>query len=346
MKQYILIIVVLIFSISCQKERISTGTSVSDTFYLENAGASMRITVEGNTLSKVFLIIVHGGPGESSYFYKSDYISEHTGSKYAIVYWDQRNAGATQGNSNGNHLNLPQMTDDLKKVIQLIKARYGEDSPVFILGHSFGGLLTSSFMTTGNNQSLVKGWIVVDGSHNYPLNDTLTRQMLLNLGQQQILLNRNTEEWNEIVSWCNAHAVPFNYEESGKLESFAESAETYIPGVKKFDMLAIIKENALKDHWPLTSILFNYLYSANAAFNQELHHTEFSTALYKVTTPTLLLYGQYDFVCPAGLGTDIMNRISSTDKKMVISPISGHNLMYQDEELFCREANEFIELHR
>src|ERR1035437_1694212 len=114
--------------ISCQKEKITFGTNVSETFYLDNAGASMRLLVEGNTLSHIFLIFVHGGPGSSSYFYNTDYISQNIENKYAVVYWDQRNAGASQGNANGDHLNLPQMTDDLKKVIQLIKSRYGQSS--------------------------------------------------------------------------------------------------------------------------------------------------------------------------------------------------------------------------
>jgi len=346
MKYQHIILIALLIGYSCQKERITIGTNVSDTFYLDNDNASMRITVEGNTSSQVFLLLVHGGPGESSYFYKSDYISQNIGNKYAIVYWDQRNAGASQGDSNGNDLNLPQMTDDLKKVIQLLKGRYGENSDVFLLGHSFGGLLTSSFMTAGNNQSLVKGWIFVDGSQNYPLNDTLTRQMLLSIGNQQVALNKNIPQWNTIVSYCNAHTKNFTYDESSQFETYGVDAETYFDGVKQFDILALIKENALKYDWPLTSILFNYLYSSNASFNKDLHLTEFSSVLYKVTTPTLLLFGQYDFICPQGLGVDLMNCISTTDKKMVISPISGHNFMYQDEVLFCREVNEFIGLHK
>lgn len=341
-----LITTILLVIISCQKEKITLGTHVSETFYVDNNNASMRVQVEGNTLSKVFLLLVHGGPGESSYFYKTDYISQNIGSKYAIVYWDQRNAGASQGSSNNNHLNLPQMTDDLKKVIEVIKSRYGQASSVFILGHSFGGLLTSSFMTTANNQSLVKGWIFVDGSQNYPLNDTLTRQMLLTVGLQQIALNLNTDKWNPIISYCKAHTGSFTFEESEQLETYAADAETYFDVVKKFHILSLIKENALKDHWPLTSILFNFLYSSEASFNNDLHKTEFSSSLNKVTTPTLLLFGQYDFICPQGLGLDLMNHITTTDKKMVISPISGHNLMFQDEVLFCREVNGFIELHK
>jgi len=346
MRHTFFIIFLLFLGYSCQKEKITFGTNVSDVFYLDNANASMRIIAEGNTLSRVFIVVVHGGPGESSYFYNTEYISNNLENKYALVYWDQRNSGASQGNSNSQNLNLPQMTEDLKKVVQLIKGRYGQNSSVFILGHSFGGLLTSSFMTTDNYQSMVKGWIIVDGSPNYPLNDTLTRQMLITTGTQQIALNKHASDWNTILSYCNAHTGNFTVEESQQLESFAENAETYMDGVKKFDVVQLVKSNLFREDWPLTSLLVNYLYSSQSSFINELYKTEFSSSMSKVQIPTLLLYGQYDFICPKELGMDIYNRITATDKKMVISPISGHNLMSQDEELFCTEVDHFIELHK
>jgi len=46
------------------------------------------------------------------------------------------------------------------------------------------------------------------------------------------------------------------------------------------------------------------------------------------------------------LEEDVFNRISTTDKKIVISPISGHNIMLQDESFFCKEVNAFIEGHK
>lgn len=306
----------------------------------------MRVLVEGNTASHAFLLIVHGGPGSSSYFYNTDYISENIENKYAVVYWDQRNAGASQGNSNGGNLNLDQMTDDLKKLILVLKSRYGQNSSIFILGHSFGGLLASSFITTDNNQAMIKGWIIADGSQNYPLNDSLTRQMLLSFGQQQLAENKYTDEWNSIISYCNAHTGNFTFEESNQLIAYAADAETYIDGVKKIDLLTFLKTYAIKYDWPLTSMYFNYQFSLNARINYDLYKTEFSSSLYKVTTPTLLLFGQYDFICPQSLGTDILNRINTTDKKMVISPISGHYTMFQDEEFFCKVVDDFIELHK
>jgi len=331
---------------SCQKEKITIAQKVSETFYIENRGASMRILVDGNTSSKVFIVFVHGGPGVGAFVYNSDYLSNNIEDKYAIVYWDERNSGASQGNSNGMFLTLEQMTDDLRKVIQVIKFRYGQNSEVFIMGHSFGGLLTSSFMTTGNNQEMVQGWIFADGSQNYPLNDSLTRQMLLSVGQQQLALNNNRVKWQEIVSYCNAHTGNFSFDESNQMMKYAEDAETYIYEVTKVNSWELFWNNAIKFNWPLTSMLMNYLYSSEASLNNDLAKIEFSSSLYKVTLPVLILFGQYDFVCPKGLGYDLYNRVSSTDKKIIISPISGHNIMFQDEVLFCREVNEFIALHR
>ncbi len=331
---------------SCQKEKITIGTNVSETFYLDNNGASMRLLVEGNTSSHTFLLFVHGGPGSSSYFYNTDYISQNVENKYAVVYWDQRNAGGSQGNSNGDQLNLPQMTEDLKKVIQLIKYRYGQNSNIFILGHSFGGLLTASFMTTGDYQSMVKGWILADGSHNYPLNDTLTRQMLLTVGQQQIALNKNVSGWKTIVDYCNSHTGNFTFEESLQLTAYAEDAETFFDKVKEINLATLIDYDPVQYGWPVTSILFNLSYSSNASFNRDLAITKFSSKLGVVTTPTLLLYGKYDFVCPGGLEEDVFNRINTLDKKIAVSHISGHNIMLQDESFFCKEVNAFIESHR
>lgn len=343
---FLLIILVFLSLTSCQKENITLSQNVSETFYVENRGASMRVLVEGNTTSNVFIVFVHGGPGVSSFVYNSDYLSKNIEDKYAIVYWDERNSGASQGNSNGIFLTLEQMTDDLKSVIRVLKFRYGQSSEIFIMGHSFGGLLTTSFITADNNQDMVKGWIFADGSQNYPLNDTLTRQMLLVEGQQQIASGKNSEEWQEIVAYCNAHTGNFSLEESDQLMKYAAEAETYFDEVTKVNYLELLWNDAVKFNWPLTSMLMNYLYSSEAGFNQELAKTEFSASLKKITVPVLILFGQYDFVCPKGLGYDLFERISSADKKIVISPVSGHNIMFQDEVLFCREVNEFIALHR
>ncbi len=334
----------LLMLVSCQKEEIKIGTGVSETFYVQNAGASMRVLVEGNTASKTILLFVHGGPGSGSYFYNSDYISQNIENKYAVVYWDQRNAGATQGNNNGDQLNLKTMTIDLKKVIQVLKYRYGQDVSVFILGHSFGGMLTASFLTTEQNQDLVKGWIMCSGSHNYPLNDELSKLGLIFFANQQIALGKRVTQWTEILNYCNSLPnVNFTKEQADKLNAYTKDTESYFDEVMPVSVANLVRANAIKQNYAVTSTYLNSLYSQNANINNELANYELSSQLNKVTIPVLTIYGKYDLTCPPALGDDVYNRISSINKFQYILPNSSHVGMLQDEVLFCNRVNSFIE---
>jgi pimeloyl-ACP methyl ester carboxylesterase len=330
----------------CQKEDISFSEHSSDTFFVENKGSSMRVLVEGNTAGKVFILLIHGGPGASAYVYNTNYVSENLEDKYAMVYWDQRNSGASQGTCNGSNLTFDQIVDDLAKVIQVIKIRYGNDIDLFLLSHSFGGLVASGFLTKGNNQNLFKGYINVDGSHNYPLNDTLTRDMLLTVGSQEVANNHHVDDWNKIIDYCNSHAGNFTLYQSHKLEKYASQAEDYIEAVNQIKYFPIVLRNSISGSYPITSMLVNFLYSENSDLNKEISIKEFSSSLKRITIPSLVLFGKYDFVCPPELGLDFYTRISSQEKKMVISPVSGHNLIYQDRELFSREVTDFVEKFR
>ncbi len=331
---------------ACQKESILISTNASEVFYVENLGASMRVFVEGNTASNIFILIIHGGPGVSSFFYDTKYISTHLGDKYAMVYWDQRNAGASQGTNNGKDLNLGVMVEDLKKVIEVLKYRYGKNISIFLVGHSFGGLIAADFVTTPGYQQMIKGLINVDGSHNYPLNDTLTRDMLLSYGKREVSLKSKEFQWMPIINYCLSHQGNFSEDESMQLEKYAGDAENLIDSVKKVNITNFILRYSITDVYPLTAIVSNLLYSEDSNFNKELAVSEFSSLLNTVTIPVLVLWGKYDFICPLPLGEDFYNRIHSSAKRFVISPVSGHNMILQDKKLFCDEVSAFVSKYR
>jgi pimeloyl-ACP methyl ester carboxylesterase len=102
----------------------------------------------------------------------------------------------------------------------------------------------------------------------------------------------------------------------------------------------------ISDKYPLTAMLTNLIYSEDSNFNKELAVTQFSSSLGAVTIPVLVLWGKYDFTCPLALGEDFYNHISSTDKKMVISDKSGHNMIFQDKKFFCDEVDAFVQNHK
>ena len=343
MKTLLLIFLLIVgFSFSCRKEDVSFSTNTSDVFYVSNAGASMRVLVEGNTQNNVFVLVVHGGPGMSSYVYNTAYLSKNLEDKCAMVYWDQRNSGASQGNSNGNRLNLDQMVEDLRKVIVVLKYRYGQNIKIYLLGHSFGGMISTAFLTEPGNQEMVSGYIDVDASHDYPVNDSLTRLSLLKTGVSEIAKGNKTKEWEAIVRYCKDHPSNFSLEESQSLEIFAAEAENYIDSVKSVNIVSTVFRGIVDDKTPVTSVLVNLLYTENSEFNKELLKKRFSDKLGMINIPVLVLWGKYDFVCPPALGKDFYSLVSSTEKRMVVSPVSGHNFIYQDEKLFCDEVSSFV----
>jgi len=345
MKQIFFFITLLILN-GCQKEKITVSSNASDAFYVDNAGASMRVLVQGNTASSTFILVIHGGPGLSSYFYDTKYISNNLGDKFAMVYWDQRNAGASQGTSNGGELHLDQMVEDLKKVIEVLKYRYGQNMSLFLLGHSFGSLIAADFITTADYQNMIKGFINVDGSHNYPLNDTLTREALLKEGNYQVSQNKNVEKWLPIISYCNSHTGNFSIEESQQLGSYASEAENYVDSINHINIVNQVLKYSITNKYPVTAILSNLLYSEDSNFNKELAIKQFSSSLNIVTIPVLLLFGKYDFTCPPDLGKNFYNHISSIDKRFVLSPQSGHNMILEDKKFFCNEVASFVLIHR
>ncbi len=326
MKQ-ITFIILLLPIISCQKERITIGEKVNETFYVQNDELSMRVQVRGNTTSKTFLVVVHGGPGGTSYAYQLDAVREIIEPEFAVVYWDQRVSGASQGGS-VQSLRVEQFGEDLKKVIQAIQYRYGPDASVFILGHSWGGMVTASFITTGDNQRLIKGWMYVNASHNYPLNDSLTRTALLTFGSEEIRQQRNVNKWQNIIRFCeeNPDVADYDFTTHQQMNAYAWEAIGMIEGFTPLNDDAIIRENLIKERIPFTSAFVNLINPAMKNLEKVIQRVEFSSQLHKVTVPVLVCAGSYDFVCPAGLGDDLFNRISSVKKEKLLFTQSAHNI--------------------
>ena len=117
----IFLLLLLAGILSCQKEKITIGTSVQDFFYVENDGAKMPVVVEGNTASKIMVLFVHGGPGGTGIGFNNDENSTlYLKKNYAVAYWDQRGAGTSQGNGK---LTFDPYVDDMGKVIAVLCGR-------------------------------------------------------------------------------------------------------------------------------------------------------------------------------------------------------------------------------
>ncbi len=99
------------------------------------------------------LIVIHGGPG-ADYRYLLN-CKEFAKEGYFVVFYDQRGSGLSQRHPKSLYT-LKTLEDDLGAVI-----RYYRRSPaqkVFLLGHSWGGMLAAAFVNS--NPTVVNGLII------------------------------------------------------------------------------------------------------------------------------------------------------------------------------------------
>jgi pimeloyl-ACP methyl ester carboxylesterase len=342
MKNIIALSSLLFLFSACQKEEITLSSSAKDLFYVKNKGASMPILVEGNTTQKAFVLIVHGGPGSDAIKTMNNTFMDTLETNYAVAYWDQRNAGNTQGGANHDNLNIATMTEDLKAVILTLKNRYGNDISVFLYAHSFGGCLSASFLTTANNQTLVKGWIDIDGAHNFPLKDLESKKMQIAIGTAEKNAGRNVAEWTPIIDYANSNNPRENATISDKFNANAYASIKLMADVNKITLpkqndLAYSQNSLFSGVINFSSVYFN------SGMEQELFNKEFSSKLGTVKTPTLCLFGKYDFVVPPALADDVLAKIGSTFKKKVIFNNSGHDPYLTETSKLNAEIISFIE---
>ncbi len=326
----------------CQPEIISTGAAVQDYFYLENQGAKMPVLVEGNTASGVMVVWVHGGPGGTAIgFQNDDNSTKYLETNFGVAYWDQRAAGGSQG-SNTPPLTLNQYADDLKKLVLLLKYRYGQTTKIFILSHSWGGLVAPAFLTEGTNQQLVRGWINVAGAHNYYANDSLTRAYLLQFGKDQISKNIHTTDWQKIVDYAEPHIPDYTLGVSRGLNNCADQAEGLIDDIQK----STIGVGSLLTSNKTAFSLFWFASNGGATYfsdlNNDVLHAEYSSRLNRLTLPLLCITGKYDFTVPRGLADEVMKKTASTRKRLLILPHSGHICMDNEPVSFYEAVVDFI----
>jgi pimeloyl-ACP methyl ester carboxylesterase len=343
MKPYLPILLIIILIASCKKEAGHLSTNANEIFWLSNAGADMPVWVKGNTASKVMILFLHGGPGDGSYRY-AGYQTDQLWKSYSVAYWDQRDAGAAAGNSNYSNLTLNQMIEDLEKLVLVIKYRYGNDMEIFLMGHSFGGLLGSGFLVKNDNQTNIRGWIEVDGAHDYPESNSLERQMLIDTGTSEIAKGNYVQDWTPIVNYCKNHPANVSLDVDLQTDIYAAQAEDYVD---------INHTSTPIDYFSVSSpISFGInLYNLNNSaagrkFLQSLEPATFTNQLYKITIPALLIWGRYDFTVPPGSGIHALNNLGSTYKHLVIMTRSGHIPMNSEPDLFAKTVSEYIEAVR
>ena len=178
---------------------LAAGCTPGDYWYFRTSGVDIPVRVEGNLDSGVVLVMLHGGPGGSAVDYNFGLDAELLEDAYAVAYYDQRGQGGTHGSYDISRYTVQQVADDNANLVRALRARYGDDTSVWLYGHSWGGMLgTATLLDTDAD---VDGWIESAGSHDYPLNDTYSADMLLTVAAEEVEAGSEyTADWRRMIA--------------------------------------------------------------------------------------------------------------------------------------------------
>lgn len=316
-------------------------------FYFRTSdGADLAVQIDGQIASKVFILLLHGGPGAGGgYSYNEGIYADRLESNYAMVYLDQRGQGASQGSYSIDEVNMQRFADDIYEVTLFLKQKYGQDISVFLMGHSWGGTTGTFALVNTDIQNEINGWIEVGGAHDIPKLYIDATKMFIEIGNDEISKGNNVEKWTEIVNYCaDIDTNNITLDQGGDLNLYGHEAESLIEVIDA-------SEGTGYPHGIATSPIFSlsaYLSSEFTAneINKESEFVALTQELNQITIPTLLLWGKYDFVVPPSLGYDVLNNASTTDIELVIFNFSGHSPMVDEPDQFSLEIEDFVDSYK
>lgn len=342
MRKTILLILPLLLVFACQKPDLAPD--VSETYWVRTAGADMPVYVRGNTASKKLILVIHGGPGGQAWSYSLGRWADQITQDHALLLWDQRGQGASQGHYSKDIVNIERMRLDLKAVVQATRERYGEEADIYLMGHSWGGLLGTAFAQSAD-QHMVQGWIEVAGAHDLPLLYSSAYTMLDTTADQELAAGRQVEFWNEVKEGlADLPETGANLDHWLSLNRFGHDAGSRLGDVHETRVEQTLGESVFQNPQDGFAQLTSSSQTGNLLL-EEVVVTNLTPTMSQIQIPTLLLWGKYDFVVPPSLGATALPLIRTADKDLYVFQHSAHSPMYNEPEEFVRVLADWISRH-
>lgn len=317
------------------------GPGGGEMLFLRHAGADMPVWVRGNAASDALILVVHGGPGGSSFTMYNAPAFQALEARYGVAYWEQRASGMAQGHADPSTLTVAQFRDDLGLVVDLLRTRYPARR-IYLLGYSWGGLLTALYLSDPAAQAKVRGWIDAAGSVDVPLTLRLGREWAMRAAQRRVDAGDDADRWREALAWYAAnpaldHAtIEQHLGYVGALGGSNASGRSAVTGGVIFD--------SPFDPFTLST---NGARTLRAMFPQ-IERLDAAPGLAAVTLPALVLAGEADGNVPVGVSEEAFAALGTpaAEKELVRVPGAAHALHLDAEAVYAERIARFIDRTR
>lgn len=347
------IFLILLFAASCSiNPYVPAG--IADFFYVQSQGIDMPVWIKGNTNSDTTVVFLQGGPGAESAGVWNYPCYIELQKKYRFVYFDQRSAGVTLGSPGDETLAPEQVAVDTERVIRVVKARYSPRS-IFLLGHSGGGMMGTAFLTNSSRQALVKGWIEMDGAHNWKLGMKLSYEWASNRAEQYSsdasFPDADRAYWSNAIRWYASHSPDRMAMSMGFIPDDWSAHYAYVSRGNGYflransNIVSLLNGYTVDQKGTLSAF---YRPGTLRWFCTQVWTNDVSPNMGKITLPTLICWGKQDGILPVALATNAYQLIGTppADKYLAIFTNSGHMPNIEEKDRFVAEMTNFIEKYR
>jgi pimeloyl-ACP methyl ester carboxylesterase len=352
-KQILILLTLFISIASCSKKEDVPNGLMDEHYIVKVDKIGLPVRVAGNKASKIAVIMVHGGPGNSSQTFRFTTGVRNLETFYKIIYYDQRSSGTTQGNTKPEDVYIEKYSEDLDAIVEFTKQIVGAET-IFICGHSWGGGLSSYYLLDDKHQAKIKGYIPVCPAYNVTGGLEESRQWVINYAVAAIAANKNKDYWNRAIDFYAKtpkilagdflqHAAYLGKADGAIYNTAAKNPTSYVPA---FESQAFI-DNAF-----FTSE--NMKIGGVSIFEA----MDLTSQINKIKIPVLLIWGSRDGLLPPGnvpgntsnvaLGPDMISNLGTpdADKSFLSYANSAHQPMSEEGVKFANDIRAFIEKYK
>ncbi|MEM9341197.1 MAG: alpha/beta hydrolase [Bacteroidota bacterium] len=338
-----MVLIAAVFSMfSCSKDSEDIN-DLGETIFVRHKKADMAAYVHGNASEKVFLILLHGGPGGTGLQYRNNTIKSKIEKNNAIVYFDQRGSGNSQGKYSEADVSIDLMAEDVLALVKVLKTKYGNDSKFFLMGHSWGGTLGPA--TLLKDQEEFVGWINVDGNHDPKGSYEAYKIALKKVADEQISLKNSSNYWKGVLDLIQNVGANYSKSDFYKLNRKAHESEGTLADNKVINQSR--SDGQSDSHYNPFTTLWNSGQIQSILVDKGLFEkVSYTDRLSEITIPSLVLWGKHDIIVPAVYAQEAYDNLGSSDKELFVFEKSAHSPMDTEPDLFAEKVINFINRHK
>lgn len=338
------------------------GCSVApdgDLLYMKTKNSYHPIYIRGNIDADTYIIWVHGGPGSSGLYYGDMEEVAQLHKKYRVVYWDQLSSGGTFGSPNTSDFTISNFSEHVQGIVNIVQKKYQPRS-MFLLGNSWGGLLSAYYLIANGNKELsqkrqnqFKGFINVNAV--WDVQDALTNgtKFVTNFANQQIAHGNDVKKWKKILTWYKEKNGIFRGQDVTDHFNYVDLAGGIVVKRKRRDEL--LKQLTVKMVFNSPFEFYSY-YDSQRGIRSYLDISQCSLVhrdkpnVNSLTLPTLLMAGKMDKIALLE-DTKRWHQILTEGKLLDKFPLleyqnSAHAIFIDEKDRFIKDIDTFIDKYQ